>query len=82
VAGLERDGHESSEDTTSGFYVLTETGEAHIRRLSVFDGALVDEKETITGESWNYLTTLEPGTAVAHDEDSGKLKNITIACDD
>jgi hypothetical protein len=82
VPGLERNGYESSEDTASGFYVLTNTDEAHIRRLSVFDGALVDKDETISAENWNYLIALEPGTAVAHDPDAGKLKNVTVACDD
>jgi len=82
VPGLERDGHEVTEDSTSGFYVLTNTDEAHIRRLSVFDGALVDEDETISAENWNYLIALEPGTAVAHDPEAGKLKNMTIVCDD
>lgn len=82
VPGLTRGAYEATADTTRGFYVITEGDTAKIVRLAAFDGALVEKDETITGEGWNYLMTLEAGSVVAHDLDAGELKSVTIACDD
>lgn len=80
VAGLKRNGHTAQAHTAGGFYVMTETSATHTVRVAAFDGALVDEDESISSQGWSYISALQSSTIVAHDAAASELKSVTISC--
>ncbi len=80
VSGFERNDEEATDHNNGGFLVFVPSHAPHVLRLAAFDGQPVVGEEEIEAESWSYLLALGPDSVAAHDEESGKLKAVTVAC--
>lgn len=83
VEGYERGDFEADADSLGGFWAVTSPGGIEVRRIAVFDGALVDDREVLRGPSdlrFAWVGSAE-NEFLAEERSVGDFSSVQLLCD-